>query len=459
MHYKKVNENYFQKIYANGTKKRISRKEYLDKIKKQKGGVEKFYLITSNNNKTKIGSKDPNSQNMIQITMDGDVYNYYKVQNESKVQTGSGGKTCENINSLCKEDDFICQDSEIIRYIPANRLDRQLKSTFVEKAEIKIGDTCIPMCYKEDGTCLKKKIEKKQKQAGGEMGLPKFLKQSPRKTLDTLRNLPTVSLISRKLGMDVNPMNEWYVAKNMEYIFGENKSTNANATQSNSENKPTNTNVNKSANETQSTTANNSTNANANKSANTKQSKNQSNCKEKFPSIEVKNVKLEAQSLGQTFQGKPIEKTVSARDLINGSLIVIIIGIILYCALLPGPCAVLFVAKKIYNSSKTKGKDGFLTKLKKFYYDVLMNQSFFPIGKLDENGSIHFDSENDTYRYFIKTTFSKETLTRQTLVTIDEIIAVKKDHIPKMKKKSEEIKIKFSNRLQQACIDICSRYK
>ena len=37
MHYKKVNENYFQKIYANGTKKRISRKEYLDKIK-QKGG-------------------------------------------------------------------------------------------------------------------------------------------------------------------------------------------------------------------------------------------------------------------------------------------------------------------------------------------------------------------------------------------------------------------------------------
>ena len=30
-------------------------------------------------------------------------------------------------------------DPKIIRYIPANRLDKQLKSRFVEKAEIKIG--------------------------------------------------------------------------------------------------------------------------------------------------------------------------------------------------------------------------------------------------------------------------------------------------------------------------------
>ena len=265
------------------------------------------------------------------------------------------------------------------------------------------------MCYKEmDGTCLKKKIEK-QKQAGG-IGLPKFLKQSPKKTLDTLRNLPTVSLISRKLGMDANPMNEWYIAKNMEHIFGKE----SNKTSINSK----------------------ITIANA---------KAKANAEAGDASLTASDVKTEMQSLVR--RSPPDNSMTSTRNLINGSLIVIIIGIILYCALLPGPCAVLFVGKKIYNSSKSKGKDGFLTKLKKFYYDVLMNQSFFPIGKLDENGYINLDSAKDNYRYFIKTTFSKDTFTRQTLVTIDEIIAVEKNHIPKMKRESKVIKDVFCRKI------------
>ena len=141
MHYKKVSENYFQKIYANGTKKRISRKEYLEKIKKQKGGEDTYYLLTKNENKTSIGNTNPNDKNVIQITMDGDVYNYYKVQSgggwiknpftkknpnapaaatanapnaavTATVDNNKSQQKCEEINSKCKEDDFICGRSK-----------------------------------------------------------------------------------------------------------------------------------------------------------------------------------------------------------------------------------------------------------------------------------------------------------------------------------------------------------
>ena len=67
MHYVQVNKNYFQKVYANGNKKRISRNEYLEKTT-QKGGNDTIKIIydgktynyqmgATNNIKTKMAPK------------------------------------------------------------------------------------------------------------------------------------------------------------------------------------------------------------------------------------------------------------------------------------------------------------------------------------------------------------------------------------------------------------------
>lgn len=99
MHYVQVNKNYFQKVYANGTKKRISRNEYLEKTK-QKGGNDQ-----------------------IKIEYDGKTYNY-QMGATNNIKTGMAPK---------------------------------LKSDFVKNAKIKIGDKEFPLCDKEsDGKCKSK---------------------------------------------------------------------------------------------------------------------------------------------------------------------------------------------------------------------------------------------------------------------------------------------------------------
>ena len=99
MHYVQVNKNYFQKVYANGNKKRISRNEYLEKTK-QKGGNDQ-----------------------IKIEYDGKTYNY-QMGATNNIKTGMAPK---------------------------------LKSDFVKNAKIKIGNSEFPLCnIKPDGECESK---------------------------------------------------------------------------------------------------------------------------------------------------------------------------------------------------------------------------------------------------------------------------------------------------------------
>ena len=103
MHYVQVNKNYFQKVYANGNKKRISRNEYLEKTK-QKGG----------------------SNTSIEIKLYGKIYNY-QMDATNNIKTGMAPK---------------------------------LKSDFVKEAMIKIDDKEFPLCNKKkpDDECESKRL-------------------------------------------------------------------------------------------------------------------------------------------------------------------------------------------------------------------------------------------------------------------------------------------------------------
>ena len=98
MHYVQVNKNYFQKVYANGKKKRISRNEYLEK-NTQKGGDDQ-----------------------IQIEYDSKTYNYQMGATNKEVKTYTCNKWNEPI----------------------------LKSDFVKNAIININGKNFPLCKKKD---------------------------------------------------------------------------------------------------------------------------------------------------------------------------------------------------------------------------------------------------------------------------------------------------------------------
>ena len=110
MHYVQVNKNYFQKVYANGNKKRISRNEYLEKTT-QKGGND-----------------------TIKIIYDGKTYNY-QMDAANNIKTGMAPKLksdfVKNAEIIIGNKEFKLQSDTISLLSRKNNLDKNTYNNYI----------------------------------------------------------------------------------------------------------------------------------------------------------------------------------------------------------------------------------------------------------------------------------------------------------------------------------------